>query len=86
MAPPEPNFRTAIKDRAVPNWRQGWTLPPPAARPEEATQTCSFGLSRSDLFEVDALDHGQALQETAQAIECQFDRAEPDPFAPAEDA
>ena len=45
-----------------------------------------IGLSRSGLLEVDSLDYGQALQETAQAIEGQFDRAQSDPFASAENA
>jgi hypothetical protein len=40
----------------------------------------------SDLLEIDALDHGQALQETAQAIQSQFDRAQSDPFPSAENA
>ena len=40
----------------------------------------------SGLLEVDTLDHGQALQETAQAIQGQFDRTQADPFASAQDA
>src|SRR4051812_29193116 len=40
----------------------------------------------SGLLEVDPLDHGKALQETPQAIEGQFNGAQSDPFAPAEDA
>src|ERR1700710_2739491 len=39
----------------------------------------------SGLLEVDPLDHGQSLQETAETIECQFDCTQSDPFATAED-
>src|ERR1700733_15183987 len=45
-----------------------------------------IGPPRSGLLEVDSLDYGQALQEAAQAIEGQFDSAQSDPFASAENA
>ncbi len=66
------------------------TLPRQSARTSRAMTAywksrCKRELAL-DLLEVDPLHHGQALQEAAQAIEGQFDGAQSDPFAAAQNA
>ena len=50
------------------------------------TKDCDLVCESPQRLEVDSLDNGQALKETAQAIQGQFDRAQSDPFASAENA
>ena len=85
--------RTAVRHRNLPDCFDWCLILRPCKSATVRSPGCGDGIRKrkrpegwSGPLEVDPLDHRQALEVSAQAVEPQFDRAEPQPFASAQDA